>query len=54
VVVRSFKSDGMNGREDEEELGNVGNACENVGILKILKLRQKLGMVNRVETCEAK
>jgi hypothetical protein len=28
VVVGGFKSDGMNGREDEEELGNVGSACE--------------------------
>jgi hypothetical protein len=28
VVVKGFKSTGMNGREDEVELGNVGSECE--------------------------
>jgi hypothetical protein len=35
----------MDGREDEEEVQNVEH---NMGTVKTLKLRQAIGMVNRI------
>jgi hypothetical protein len=42
----------MNGREDEEEVGNVGSEHENMRqklrTVKTMKLRQMIGVVNSV------